>query len=128
MIRVLIADDQRVFRTVISKALSAVPGFEIVGRAADGDEALRLTLEHCPDIVLMDVSMPVLSGIEATRLIRRLCPETQVVGLSIHESAEIEETMRSAGAAAYVAKGRHLETLVPTLYDVWTATESDSNH
>ena len=118
MIRVLIADDQRMFRTAISRSLGDVTGIEVVGEAADGEEAVRMAVEHCPDVVLMDIAMPVLNGMEATRRIRARCPATRVVGLSIYDNPGMDEMMLAAGAAAYVTKGCDLDTLVETIRSV----------
>lgn len=113
--RVLIADDQRIFRATIRRKLGGIPGIEIVGEAADGQQAVRMAVELQPDIVLMDIAMPVLNGIEATRRILRQCPQTRVVGVSIYDTTGMEEIMRAAGAVAYVPKGRELDALVETL-------------
>jgi DNA-binding NarL/FixJ family response regulator len=115
MIRVLIADDQRMFRTAISRLLGAVPGIEIIGEAGDGDEAVRMALELCPDVVLMDIAMPVLNGFEATRRIRAQCPGVRVIGLSIYDNPGMDQMMLAAGADAYIAKGQDVETLVETI-------------
>lgn len=113
--RVLIADDQRIFRATIRRKLGGIPGIEIVGEAADGQQAVRVAVELQPDVVLMDIAMPVLNGIEATRRILRECPQTRVVGVSIYDTTGMEEIMRAAGAVAYVPKGRELDALVETL-------------
>lgn len=118
MIRVLVADDQRMFRTAISRSLGDVAGIEVIGEAGDGEEAVRMAVEHCPDVVLMDIAMPLLNGMEATRRIRARCPRTRVVGLSIYDNPGMDEMMLAAGAAAYVTKGCALETLVETIRSV----------
>ena len=74
MIRVLVVDDHRAFRAACSKSLAAIPGIDVVGEAADGDEAVRLAVQLQPDVVLMDVVMPILNGVEATRQIVERCP------------------------------------------------------
>ena len=118
MIRVLIADDQRMFRTAIRRSLGDVAGIEVIGEAGDGEEAVRMAVEHCPDVVLMDIAMPVLNGMEATRRIRAHCPRTRVVGLSIYDNPGMDEMMLAAGATAYVTKGCGLDTLVDTIRGV----------
>ena len=118
MIRLLIADDQRIFRSMISRTLAAIPGIEIVGEAGDGDEALRMAVELQPDIILMDVVMPTMNGIEATRRILDCCPQTRIIGLSVYDTTGMEELMRAAGAIAYVPKARHWDALLPTIYSV----------
>ena len=103
-IRVLIADDHSVVRQGLHMFLAADPELEIVGEARDGAEALRLARQHRPDVVLMDLLMPVMSGIAATALIRRELPDTEVVALtSVLEDASVVEAVR-AGAIGYLLK------------------------
>ena len=103
-IRVLIADDHGVVRQGLHMFLTVDPELEIVGEARDGAEALRLALQHRPDVVLMDLLMPIMSGIAATALIRRELPDTEVVALtSVLEDASIVEVIR-AGAIGYLLK------------------------
>jgi DNA-binding NarL/FixJ family response regulator len=80
--RVLIADDQTIVREGLSTLLSLLPDMEVVGAATDGEEAVRLALEHHPDVVLMDLRMPRCDGTEATRRIREQAPETKVIVLT----------------------------------------------
>jgi DNA-binding NarL/FixJ family response regulator len=115
MIRVLIVDDQRIFRAALSRSLGDVTGIQIVGEAADGEEAVRMAVEHSPDVVLMDIAMPVLGGMEATRRIRARCPNTRVIGLSIYDNPGMDDMMIAAGAAEYVTKGCDLDTLVEAI-------------
>lgn len=103
-IRVLIADDHSVVRQGLQMFLQADAELEIVGEARDGAEALRLARQHRPDVVLMDLLMPVMSGIAATALIRRELPDTEVVALtSVLEDASVVEAVR-AGAIGYLLK------------------------
>lgn len=118
MIRILIADDQRVFRTAISRTLATIPGIEIVGEAGDGGEAVRMAEELQPDVILMDVAMPILDGIEATQWTRERCPQTRIIGLSIFDRGEVERQMREAGAIAYVPKSEHWDKLLSTILAV----------
>lgn len=103
-IRVLLADDHRIMREGLNRLLGQEPDIEIAGEAADGEEAVRLAQQLRPDIVLMDLSMPKLSGIDATRAIRNLLPEVQVIGLSMFDEAERAESMHAAGVFAYLSK------------------------
>lgn len=114
-IRVLIADDQRIFRATLRRLLGSAPGITVVGEAADGQQAVSMAVELEPDIVLMDIAMPVLNGIEATRRIVRQRPQTQIVGVSIYDNSGMEEIMRSAGAVAYVPKDPELDGLMATI-------------
>ncbi|HEV8638350.1 MAG TPA: response regulator transcription factor [Chloroflexota bacterium] len=104
MIRVLLADDHTLVREGIRLCLQAMGDMQVIGEAADGREAVAKTLELRPDVVLMDVSMPGLSGIEATLEIKRARPEIQVVGLSMYDDEEYATRLLRAGAAGYVLK------------------------
>lgn len=103
-IRILLADDHRMMREGIRALLGGRDDIEVVGEAADGREAVRLTTRLCPDVVVMDVSMPLLNGIEATRQIRRDCPDTKVLILTVHESQEYVARLLAAGASGYMIK------------------------
>jgi two-component system, NarL family, response regulator LiaR len=103
-IRILIADDHKVVRQGLRLFLRMDQQLEIVGEAKNGAEAVRLARELLPDLVLMDILMPVMDGIDATALIRRELPETEVLGLtSVLEDAAVIEIMR-AGAIGYLLK------------------------
>jgi DNA-binding NarL/FixJ family response regulator len=104
MTRVLVVDDHTVIRRGIQSILGAWPEWEVSGEAADGEEAIRLTKDLRPDIVLMDISMPGMNGLEATRVIRRVCPEAKVLLLTLHDSLEWVETALQAGARGYLLK------------------------
>lgn len=102
--RVLVADDHGVVAEALRALLDAQPDMQVVATAATGFEAQRLARELSPDVVLMDISMPELNGIEATRRIRELLPACKVVMLSMHaDSVHVQEALR-AGAAGYVLK------------------------
>lgn len=110
--RILIADDHQLFRDGLKGLLQATPEFEVVAEAADGQQALRLAAEHQPDVILMDVQMPELNGIEATRRIIAQQPEVKILILTMFEDdASVFAAMR-AGARGYVLKGvKHDEML-----------------
>lgn len=104
-IRVLIADDQTVVREGLEMLLSLSPGLAVVGSAADGEEAVRLVGEREPDVVLMDLRMPLLDGVEATRRIAQNYPQTRVVVLTTYaDDASIFGALQ-AGALGYLTKG-----------------------
>jgi DNA-binding NarL/FixJ family response regulator len=104
MNRVLVVDDHLVIRRGIQSILLAWPDWEVAGEAANGEEAVRLTMDLKPDIVLMDISMPGMGGLEATRAIRRVFPEAKVLLLTLHDSLEWVETALQAGARGYLLK------------------------
>jgi DNA-binding NarL/FixJ family response regulator len=103
-IRILIADDHSVVREGLRALLGRVDDFTVVAEAADGDEAVRLIRDKKPDVAIVDISMPVMNGIEATRRIRKDTPGTKVLIFTIHENEEYVYQMVAAGANGYVLK------------------------
>jgi DNA-binding NarL/FixJ family response regulator len=114
-IRVLLADDHRIFREGLVELLEEQPDIELVGEAADGEEAVALALQNRPDVVLMDVTMPRLDGLGATRRITAALPQVRVIGLSMHAEDDMAAAMLAAGAVAYVAKGGASESLLDAI-------------
>jgi DNA-binding NarL/FixJ family response regulator len=104
MNRVLVVDDHTVIRRGIQSILQAWPEWEISGEACSGEQAIELTKELKPDIVLMDISMPGMGGLEATKSIRKYCPQAKVLLLTLYDSPEWAETALRAGARGYVLK------------------------
>ena len=104
VVRVLVVDDQVVFRQAARDVISATAGFDSVGDAASGEEAVAAAERFRPDLVLLDVRMPGIGGIEAARRIREDHPGTVVVLISIEDSGELAEDGRASGAAAFVRK------------------------
>jgi DNA-binding NarL/FixJ family response regulator len=104
-IRVLIADDHRPFREGLLRLLELIPDAEGVGEAADGDEAVRQAHELQPDVILMDLHMPGLNGIEATRLLRETSPHIGILVLTMFEDDESIFAAMRAGARGYLLKG-----------------------
>jgi DNA-binding NarL/FixJ family response regulator len=117
--RVLIAEDHRGLRRAQAELLE-VAGFEVVGRAADGADAVALARQVTPDLVLMDLSMPVLNGLEATRLLTELLPGTPVVILTAYDSPDLHRAVREAGAAGYLVKDVGVDELVAALDRILT--------
>ena len=105
MIRVVIADDHPAVRMSFEAYLGAQDGIQVVGSGQNGAEAVALARSHEPDVIVMDVRMPVIDGIEATRQIKRLVPETRIILVSAHEETELQDSGRQAGADRYVFKG-----------------------
>jgi signal transduction histidine kinase/ActR/RegA family two-component response regulator len=114
-IRLMLADDHAVVRRGFAAMLGAEPDIEIVGEAADGLEAIELARKVLPDIILMDMSMAKLNGIEATRIIHNEFPEIRIIGLSMFEEVERAQAMRDAGAVQYVAKSGAGEALIAAI-------------
>jgi len=115
MNRVLVVDDHTVIRRGIQGILRAWPEWEISGEACSGEEAVELTKKLQPDIVLMDISMPGMGGLEATKLIRIACPQAKVLLLTLHDSPEWAETALRAGARGYVLKSDSERELLKAL-------------
>ena len=104
MITVVLADDHTVLRDGLRYLLEAAGGIEIVSTASNGREAVEQVTLHCPDVVLMDISMPVMNGIEATKEVLAICKNTKVAILSMHHTSEHVQRALQAGARGYVLK------------------------
>jgi len=118
MLRILLADDHDVVRRGLRDQLSAHEGWEICGEAADGRQAVKLAMKLSPDVAVIDLSMPELNGLEATRQIRRESPKTEILIFTMHETEQLIREVLSAGARGYVLKtdaGRHLTEAVEAL-------------
>jgi PAS domain S-box-containing protein len=114
-IRILLADDHAVVRQGIGNLLSDEPDIEIVGSAADGQEAVEFAARLLPDVILMDMSMPKLNGVEATRIIHNDWPEIRIIGLSMFEETERAQAMRDAGAVDYITKSGPAEAMIDVI-------------
>jgi len=115
-IRVLVTDDHPIVRAGLTSLLGAQADLEVVGQAADGKEALLLVDRLRPDVVVIDLSMPGLSGIETTRQIRRMEPQIAVVMLSMHDKEAYVLQALEAGAAAYVLKGAENSEIIRAVH------------
>jgi DNA-binding NarL/FixJ family response regulator len=104
MITVILADDHAILRDGLRFLLEAAGDIEIISTAANGQEAVEQALLHCPDVVVMDISMPIMSGIEATRHICKVCAHTKVAILSMHHTTEYIQRALEAGAVGYLLK------------------------
>lgn len=114
-IRVLIADDHAIVRSGVRMLLEVEPDFEVVGEAEDGIQAIALTEKLQPDIVLMDISMPGIDGLEATRQIKSQWPDINIVVLTMHRSEEHFFEMLKNGASGYLLKGAEPGDLIHAL-------------
>jgi DNA-binding NarL/FixJ family response regulator len=120
-VTVVIVDDQRLFAEALEAILSTDGRITVVGRAEDGHRALELAREHGPDVVLMDIAMPVMDGIEATRAIREELPGTRVIVLTGSAANDDVSRARSAGASGYVTKDQIAGDLVRAILDAAAA-------
>jgi DNA-binding NarL/FixJ family response regulator len=116
-VRVVIADDQRLFAEALEAILSTDERIEVVGRAGDGGAALQLAHDERPDVVLMDIAMPGMDGIAATKEIREQVPETRVIVVSGSAATQDISRARAAGAAGYVTKDQIAGDLVAAILD-----------
>jgi DNA-binding NarL/FixJ family response regulator len=117
-LRVLIADDHRLFAEALEAILAADDRIEVVGQASDGSEAVELARTLDPDLVLMDVSMPVLDGFEATREIRAESEDTRILMLTGSNSRADVDRSREVGASGYITKDRIASELVAAIVEV----------
>ena len=117
-LRVILADDHQTVRQGLAELLQAQGDIDVVAQAADGAEALELAREHRPDVVVMDITMPRMNGIDATRAIRTQLPEIRVIGLSMHEQSDMAAAMRAAGAETFLTKSGPVEDLLAALRGV----------
>lgn len=113
-IRILLVDDHQILREGIRRGFESA-GHEIVGEAANGAEGVERALETRPEIVLMDLSMPVMDGVDATREIRGKLPETQVVVLTMHDDVARTRQALDAGANGYLSKGSSFSDVLATV-------------
>lgn len=104
-IRILLADDHPLFRDGVAHSLEAEPGFQVIGQAGSGEEAVELARQTQPDVVLLDVSMPGIGGIAAARAIAAELPATRIMMLTVAENREVLMDALKAGAHGYVLKG-----------------------
>jgi DNA-binding NarL/FixJ family response regulator len=116
VIRVLVADDQALVREGLMTLLQLASGLEPVAAAADGDEAVALVARHLPDVVLMDLRMPRLDGVEATRRIRAAYPETEIVVLTTHADDQSILSALQAGARGYLTKDAGIAEISRAIY------------
>lgn len=124
-LRLLIVDDHKVMRQGLISLISGNQLIEIVGEAADGHEAVKLAKQLRPDVIIMDISMPVMDGIEATRHIKTAQSEVHVIGLSVHEDEKILKGLRDAGADGFLSKSASAAELLEAIYKGGRFTKND---
>ena len=126
-IEILLADDHGDFRRTLRQLLDAEPGLRVVAEAENGRQAVSLARELSPDVVLMDVEMPVLDGIQATRAIASEHPDIAVIGLSVYHERHLVQAMLDAGAAGYLPKDEDLPVLIRILRAIADRSRRDSS-
>lgn len=109
------ADDHQVVRQGLAELLDTQPGIYVVAQASDGQEAVELTRKHHPNVVIMDISMPRMGGVDATRRIHAEMPDVRVVGLSMHNQEDMAEQMLAAGAETLLNKVSPVDQLLDVL-------------
>ena len=118
-IRILLADDHTILRSGIRALLENEPGLSVIGEAEDGRAAVRMACKLKPDVVLMDIAMPLLNGLEATRQIKIQCPDVKVLVLSMHDNEEYIRQALEAGAMGYILKDAAPGELIGAIRSVY---------
>lgn len=114
-ITIMLVDDHDVVRTGLRSYLETQPGMQVVAEASDGAAAIQLAVEKRPNIILMDITMAGMDGLEATRQLKTLCPESQVLALTVHEDKQYFMEMLAAGASGYLTKQAAADELVAAI-------------
>jgi two-component system, NarL family, response regulator NreC len=117
-IRIVLVDDHDIVRTGLKSFLETQEGFQIVGEAGSGSQAIQVSQAICPDVVVMDITMPGMDGLEATRQLKVLCPQVQILALTVHEDKQYFFEMLAAGATGYVTKQAAADELVAAIHAV----------
>ncbi len=118
LIRILIADDHTLVRQGIRMMIEAQPDLQVVGEASDGNEAIRLAQELGPDLIVMDIAMPDLDGLQATRIIKRDHPDVKILAVTMHEGEDYFFKILAAGASGYVLKRAASSDLITAIHAV----------
>ena len=117
-VRIFLVEDHTILREGLRALLTAEPNFEIIGEAADGREAVRFVEKQVPDLILMDLSMPRMTGMDAIREIKKRYPATKIIALTVHKTEEYLRTTLQAGADGYVLKDATHEELMLAIQNV----------
>jgi len=117
-LRILVADDQECIRQGIRALIEASPGLEVCGEAVNGEEAVQKTIEMQPDLVVLDITMPVMNGLDAAKMIRSCSPDTPILIVSIHNIETMIEDAKRIGVQGFVAKAQASELLVDAIQSI----------
>jgi two-component system, NarL family, response regulator NreC len=117
-IRIVLVDDHDIVRTGLKSFLESQEGLQVVGEAGSGSDAIQVAQGICPDVVVMDITMPGMDGLEATRQLKKLCPQVHVLALTVHEDKQYFFEMLAAGATGYVTKQAAADELVAAIHAV----------
>jgi two-component system nitrate/nitrite response regulator NarL len=126
-LRILIVDDHELVRAGVRAIISTNPFWEVCGEAENGRAAVQKVKELAPDLILLDISMPEMNGIEAAREIRRIAPATKIIIITMHESPQLELAARQAGADAVLTKRMASNSLITAVSDLFDVNASDSD-
>lgn len=118
MIKVLVVDDHELIRAGIARMLLDDGNIEVVGEASSGEQALDMLRSSCPDVVLMDLKMPGIGGLEATRRIKRICEKTQIVVVTACIDDPYPAHVMESGASAYISKNSHISEIIRAIKSV----------
>jgi two-component system response regulator NreC len=117
-IRLMLVDDHEVVRVGLKNFLQTQEDFEVVAEASDGEEAVNLALTAHPDVILMDITMPGVDGLEATRRLRVLCPKCLILALTVHDDKQYFMQMLAAGASGYITKQAAGDDLIAAIHAI----------
>lgn len=123
MINVMLVDDHGLVRDGIKRLLNDVVGITVTAEAESGEQAIKQVRKHAPDVILMDISMPGIGGLEATRKITRSMPEVKVIAVTIHDDDPFPARLLEAGAAGYVTKGCDVREIISAIHSVYAGKQ-----
>jgi two-component system invasion response regulator UvrY len=123
MINVMLVDDHDLVRKGIRRLLDDTSGINVIAEAPDGEQAIRQIRQKRPDVILMDISMPGIGGLEATRKITRMSPDMKVIAVSIHDDDPFPARLLEAGAAGYITKGCDVNEIIEAIQSVYAGNQ-----
>jgi DNA-binding NarL/FixJ family response regulator len=115
VVRVLVVDDFERWRVAVTAMLAGIPGLQVIGEASEGEEAVQMALDLQPDLIVLDIGLPYLNGIEVARKVGRICPFCKIVFLTENRSCDLAEEALRAGASGYVIKNQAHSELIPAI-------------